>query len=87
MNYERLNAKIAAKESRLRDRQAALRWLMNLEYAWLKYSRCRAYYQHFRRTPQKAFQERTQRGAIVYHADDTVAPLKRLSKNGHTRMA
>jgi len=48
MNLERLNAKISAKESRLRDRQAALQWLLNLEDAWLKYSRCRAYYQHFR---------------------------------------
>ena len=48
MNWERLNAKISAKESRLRDRQAALRWLDSLYMEWVRYSRCRAYYLQFR---------------------------------------
>lgn len=46
-DWTRINAHYAARTAYLRDRQAALRWLIALKEAWYVYARCRAYYETF----------------------------------------
>jgi hypothetical protein len=54
-DWQRIAAHYAAREAHLRDRQAALRWLLALEATWVQYARCRAYYEGFRHLRSQLF--------------------------------